>query len=150
MLQMLMNLLFGQTSKTYLDLYDRGIIDDTFGAGAIWQRESDYVVVSGDVNNPEEAISEIKKILLNASESPELCTKNFELMKKRLLGQNLRSLNSVEYIARQLYMPDYGNITLFDVMPLVEDIELEDIVELAKEYLKEEYLSIYTIRPEIK
>ena len=84
---------------------------------------------------------------MNAAESPELNQENFALVKKRMIGQNLISLNSVEYLARQLYYPQYKDKNIFDLLPLIEEITLEDVKKIAEEYIIDDDLSEFVILP---
>lgn len=146
----LLNMLFGSTSQTYLDLYDRGIIDHNFGYSMSMERSYDFISVSGEGKQSEKAIVELKEILLDAENSDELTEQQLELVKKRTIGQGLRALNSVEYIARHLYSPLLGNYTLFDLLPLINEITLEDIKNVASDYFTEENITVNRIVSESK
>lgn len=145
---LLLKLLFGSTSQTYLDLYDRGIIDHNFGYSMSMDRSYDFISVSGEGSQSERAIVELKEILLDAENSEELTADHLDLVKKRTIGQSLRALNSVEYIARNLYNSLLPDSNLFDLLPLLDEITLSDIKNVASDYLKEENMSINKILPE--
>lgn len=146
-LNLLLRLIFGSTSQTYLDLYDEGVIDDSFGYSVNYDRGYDYISLSVDNKEVEKTLAALKEVLLNAAESPELNQENFALVKKRMIGQNLISLNSVEYLARQLYYPQYKDKNIFDLLPLIEEITLEDVKKIAEEYIIDDYLSEFVILP---
>ncbi len=147
---LLLHMLFGSTSQTYLDLYDRGIIDHNFSYSMSMERSYDFIAVSGEGKQSEKAIIELKDILLDAENSKELTEQHLKLVKKRTIGQSLRALNSVEYIARQLYNPLLGTYNLFDLLPLINDITLEDIKNIASEYFNDENMSVNRIVSESK
>lgn len=146
-LNLLLRLIFGSTSQTYLDLYDEGVIDDSFGYSVNYDRGYDYISLSVDNKEVEKTLAALREVLLNAAESPELNQENFALVKKRMIGQNLISLNSVEYLARQLYYPQYKDKNIFDLLPLIEEITLEDVKKIAEEYIIDDYLSEFVILP---
>ncbi|MDN6626473.1 MAG: insulinase family protein [Pisciglobus halotolerans] len=142
---LLLRLLFGPTSSNYLRLYDEGIIDDSFSYEYNLERTFNFSAISSDAKNPELFSETIKGLLLNAADSTELTEKNLLLTKKRAIGQHLRSLNSLEYIANQYNQQVYGSTTLFDLVHIIESITLADIKKLAKEMMVEDHISIFHI-----
>lgn len=146
-MEMLLKCLFGETSSNYLTLYDEGFIDDSFTFDFTFDRTFDFLSVSGDTKDPESLLAALENILLTASESPELNKEHFEVVKKRSIGQSLQALNSLEYIAHRFNDSVYGEATVFDLVPIMEDITLEDIKELAKRYMKKENLSRFQVLP---
>lgn len=144
-MDILLRLLFGPTSSNYLRLYDQGILDDSFSYDYELERSFNFVAVSSDTKDPERFSETIKAILLSAKDSPELTEKNLMLIKKRMIGQHLQSLNSLEFIANQYSQQTYGEATLFDLVPIIEAITLEDILYMADQFMHEERLSVFHI-----
>ena len=79
--------------------------------------------------------------------SSELTDENLAIVKKRTIGQELQSLNSLEYIANQYSQPIYGEATLFDVVPIIESITLNEIKKAAEEFMIEEHMTTFHILP---
>ncbi|MCB8563419.1 hypothetical protein, partial [Faecalibacillus intestinalis] len=71
-------------------------------------------------------------ILLTAEVSTEITAENLELLKKRMMGKYLQSLNSLEYIANQFGQNHFGDVSLFDMIHVIESIQLEDIHTVRK------------------
>ena len=94
-LNLLFQLLLGNTSANYLRLYDQGIIDDTFGFEVSLDRSFYFADFSGDAEYPEEMLQAVEEILLNYENDPEMNEKNLELLKKKMLGKYFQSLNSL-------------------------------------------------------
>ena len=42
----------------------------------------------------------------------------------------------------------YGEATVFDFVPFLEEMMLEETIEVANDYIREELLSVFTILPE--
>lgn len=146
-MEMLLKLLFGVTSTNYLALYNKGLIDDSFGFDFTFDRTFDYLSVSSDTKDPAALVNSLRKILLTAKSSPELNEEHFEIVKKRSIGQVLQSLNSLEYIAHRFNDSVYGEANVFDVVPIMEKMTLERIIELADHYIQEENLSVFQVLP---
>ncbi len=146
-MDLLLTLLFGPTSANYLNLYDKGIIDDSFSYEFNLDRTFHFIDIGGDTKDSVVFSDEIKKILLDAKNSSELTEENLTIVKKRMIGQELQSLNSLEYIANQFSQPSYGEATLFDVVPIIESITLTDIKKAAEEFMIEDHMTTFHILP---
>ncbi|WP_028274030.1 EF-P 5-aminopentanol modification-associated protein YfmH [Atopococcus tabaci] len=146
-MDLLLKMLFGPTSANYLKLYDSGLIDDSFSYEFSYERSFDFLSVGGDTKDPDGLTDVLKEILLSAKNSPEMTEENFELVKKRSIGQMLQAMNSIEYLAHQFIEADYGEANVFDIVPIMEDITLEELQELADCYMKAPVLSAFHILP---
>ncbi|WP_034550836.1 EF-P 5-aminopentanol modification-associated protein YfmH [Carnobacterium funditum] len=146
-MDLLLALLVGPTSDNYLRLYDTGIIDDSFSYDFSLERTFYFADIGGDTKEPEAFSNVIKEILLTAKVSPELNQAHLVLVKKRMIGQVLQSLNSLEYIASHYSQQNYGEATLFDLVPIIDSITLNQIKVLAEEFMQEKYMSVFHILP---
>ncbi|WP_208559137.1 EF-P 5-aminopentanol modification-associated protein YfmH [Marinilactibacillus kalidii] len=148
-MEFILKMLFGETSRTYLDLYNQQIIDDSFNYEHTIERQVDYLSISGDTTDPVEFTEIFKQLLLTAVHNPDFNEAHFELVKKRIIGQELQSLNSLDYIANQFADLTGTKETVFDIIYLIEQIELQEIVQLASQYLLEQRLSVFHILPDL-
>lgn len=64
-LNLLFQLLLGNTSQNYLKMYNDGLIDDSFGFEFSLDREFHFADFSGDTDQPEKATEKVKEILLH-------------------------------------------------------------------------------------
>lgn len=144
---LLFHLLLGNTSKNYLDLYDEGLVDDTFGFEFNLDRSYHFADLGGDTDFPEQLADRIETFLLTAHKSAELTEENLALLKKKMIGKYFQSLNSLEYIANQFSKNLYGETTLFDTPEVIESIQLTDILEMSQEFIRPERLSRFYMYP---
>ncbi|MGO2266489.1 EF-P 5-aminopentanol modification-associated protein YfmH [Vagococcus salmoninarum] len=144
---LLFQLLFGDTSQNQLDMYEEGLIDDSFGYEFNLDRGFYFADFGGDTNHPEELVLRVKEILLSASKSSEITETNLELLKKKMLGQYLQSLNSLEYIANQFSQMQFGEATLFDMAEVIGSITISDIQHVISHFIKEEAMSQFYMFP---
>lgn len=126
-LNLLFQMLFGNTSANYLRLYDDSIIDDTFGFEVNLDRGFYFADFSGDSETPQDMLAEIEQILLGIGEDPEINQANLDLLKKKMLGKYFQSLNSLEFIANQFTQSLLGDTTLFDLPEVIQSITLADV-----------------------
>ncbi|MBO0482852.1 EF-P 5-aminopentanol modification-associated protein YfmH [Candidatus Enterococcus courvalinii] len=147
-LNLLFQLLLGNTSQNYLKLYNEGIIDDSFGFEFSLDREFHFADFSGDTDEPKRAAQQVRKIVLGFEKDPEVNEKNLELLKKKMLGKYFQSLNSIEYIANQFTQNLYGEYTLFDLPEVIESIRLADVLAVGSAFLAAERFSEFYMEPQ--
>ncbi len=148
-LNLLFQLLLGNTSQNYLKMYNDGLIDDSFGFEFSLDREFHFADFSGDTDQPEKATEKVKEILLHFEEDQELSEENLTLLKKKMLGQYFQTLNSLEYIANQFTQSLFGDQTLFDLPEIIESIQLEDVLKVGRSFIKEEAFSEFYMQPNV-
>lgn len=144
---LLLQLLFGSTSQNYADLYDEGLLDDTFSYEFEMNRGFYFALLSGEAEQPEELAERLTDILLTSEVSTEITAENLELLKKRMMGKYLQSLNSLEYIANQFGQNHFGDVSLFDMIHVIESIQLEDIHIVRKQLLHPQAMTRFYIYP---
>lgn len=148
-LNLLFQLLLGNTSQNYLKMYNDGLIDDSFGFEFSLDREFHFADFSGDTDQPEKAAEKVKEILLHFEEDQELYEENLTLLKKKMLGQYFQTLNSLEYIANQFTQSLFGDQTLFDLPEIIESIQLADVLKVGRSFIKEEAFSEFYMQPNV-
>jgi predicted Zn-dependent peptidase len=67
--------------------------------------------------------------------------------KKKRIGAFLRSVNSPEYIANQFTRYAFNEMNLFDVVPTLEKITLEDVKNIASDFISEERFTVCQVVP---
>lgn len=140
-LDLLFQLLLGSTSQNYLQLYNKGLLDDSFGFELSLDRGFYFADFGGDTEQPEALADQLEKILLNFAEDSEINAENLELLKKKRLGKFFQSLNSLEFIANQFTSSLFGQWTLFDLPEIIQGIELSDVIAAGHAFIKPEALS---------
>ncbi|WP_218656979.1 EF-P 5-aminopentanol modification-associated protein YfmH [Enterococcus hirae] len=148
-LNLLFQMLLGNTSQNYLKMYNDGLIDDSFGFEFSLNREFHFADFSGDTDQPEKAAEKVKEILLHFEEDQELSEENLTLLKKKMLGQYFQTLNSLEYIANQFTQSLFGDQTLFDLPEIIESIQLADVLKVGRSFIKEEAFSEFYMQPNV-
>ncbi len=146
-LQLLLHLLFGDTSESYLEMYNDGLIDDSFSYEFTLDRSFHFADFSTDTNEPERFANQMINLILKSKDSPELNERNLNLAKRKMMGQHLQSLDSLEYIANQFSSMKFGETTLFDFAEVIDSIELNDLLEVQENFVRPEGLSRFFIYP---
>ena len=146
-INLLFQMILGNTSRNYLAMYNQGIIDDSFGFEFSLDREFHFADFSGDTDEPEKAAEKVKEIILGFADDPEVSETNLDLLKKKMLGQYFQSLNSIEYIANQFTQSLFGDRTLFDLPEIIDSIQMKDVLAAGEAFISEEAFSEFYMRP---
>lgn len=142
----LLDYLFGKGSNTYQEMYEEGLIDDSFSYDFSAENGFAFAIIGGDSPSPEKLSAKIKEVLLDA--------KNLQWEKeivdrvvKKKIGGFLRSLNSPEYIANQFTRYAFLDMNLFDIVSVLQSITVEDLKESVSHLINEDYMSEFFVLP---
>jgi len=146
-INVLLDMLFGQSSDHYQALYDDGLIDDTFSYDYTQESGFGFAMVGGDTQNPEELARRIKEIFISAKNGDSLTEEGLERVKKKKIGTFLRAINSPEYIANQFTRYAFNEMDLFDVVPTLEEITYTDLIQVAQRFIDEKRMTVCQVVP---
>ena len=91
----------------------------------------------------------LKRRLAKCEQEGSICTEeDVERIKRKKIGFFLRALNSLEFIANQFTRYKFNDMNLFDVVPTVRKITVEDIEEAFETIQGEEQQTVFKIRTE--
>lgn len=128
-IQILLELIFGQSSENYQRLYSTGLIDETFSFDYTAEKGFGFSVIGGDSENPEKLSEEIKSTI-EQFKTESFPQEAFERIRKKKIGFFLRALNSPEYIANQFTRYQFNEMNLFDVIPELEKITAASLTKI--------------------
>ncbi|WP_368645022.1 M16 family metallopeptidase [Alkalibacterium putridalgicola] len=148
-MEIILDLLFGETSATYLSLYNDNLIDDSFSYDYVFERGFDYVSIGGDSRNPKELAGSIQNILLNTGLNPDLTFGHYSIVKNKLIGEYIQDLNSLGYIAHQFIDLPSDKVSVFDYLSVLKSITFEELKVVAEYYFKSERISVFTVKPKM-
>jgi predicted Zn-dependent peptidase len=146
-LNVLLDILFGKSSEHYSTLYSEGLIDDTFSFDYTQEQGFGFAMVGGDTNDPDRLADTLQKMLLVAREKGAISQETLDRTKKKKIGAFLRAVNSPEYIANQFTRYAFNEMDLFDVVPTLESITLEDVENAAGNLISEERFTVCQVVP---
>ncbi|MGS2776917.1 EF-P 5-aminopentanol modification-associated protein YfmH [Robertmurraya sp. GLU-23] len=143
----LLELLFGRSSENYDKLYSSGLIDESFSFDYTQEEGFGFAMIGGDTNNPDQLATEIQRMLEEEKSSSKITVESLERTKKKKIGSFLRAVNSPEYIANQFTRYAFNDMNLFDVVPVLEAIKIEDIHQVADNLISENRMAICQVVP---
>lgn len=147
---LLLDILFGRTSEFYTTAYAEHLIDETYNYDFTFEKGFGFAMIGSDTEKPDELEAAIKKTI-NAQKTEWTITKeDLDRSCKRRIGQFMRSLNSIEFISNQFTQYNFNGMNLFDVVPALEKMTLNDLKEAFQTVNNEESHSVMTIIPPVK
>jgi predicted Zn-dependent peptidase len=149
-MNVLLDLLFGKSSENYNQLYNEGLIDETFSFDYTQEQGFGFAMIGGDTGEPDKLAETLEKMLLKAKSERLFDEERLERAKRKKIGAFLRAINSPEYIANQFTRYAFNDMNLFDVVPTLEKITLNDVQSLASEVISEERFSVCQVIPKKK
>jgi predicted Zn-dependent peptidase len=146
-MNILLDLIFGKSSENYNQLYNEGLIDETFSYDYTQEQGFGFAMIGGDTGDADLLADKLEKMLLEVKNGSLFSEEQLERAKKKKIGTFLRAVNSPEYIANQFTRYAFNDMNLFDVVPMLEKITLMDVQSLAAEVITEERFSVCQVIP---
>lgn len=146
-LNIILDILFGKSSDHYQKLYSEGLIDDSFSYDYSQEKGFGFAMIGGDTPSPDKLAETLKSMLLTAKQGDNFTNESLERAKKKKIGGFLRAVNSPEYIANQFTRYAFNEMNLFDIVPTLESITLDEIKTAAAEFISEDRFTVCQVVP---
>ncbi|GAE30817.1 EF-P 5-aminopentanol modification-associated protein YfmH [Halalkalibacter hemicellulosilyticus] len=143
----LLDLMFGQSSTNYQELFAEGLIDDSFSFDYSAELGFGFSVIGGDTSKPNKLAAQVKN-MVTTFHSEQLSEDHVARTIKKKIGSFLRSLNSPEFIANQFTRYQFNDMNLFDVVPTLEEITIDDLKQVLQEHFDFERFTVFQVKPE--
>ena len=144
--QILLSLLFGKSSKFFMELYEEGLIDGTFSSECEIEKRYGFSSVSGESKDPKavyervlKRIDEVKTAGLDADEISRI--------KKVLIGANMRGYNDVERIGNNFIRAFMSGINPFEYESLAQEITKAELEERLSSHFAQDASVLSVVEP---
>lgn len=145
-LDLLLSAVFGPSSDFYERLYEEGLIDDGFGARCTLTPSFGFALIGGETPDPDklhEAIrGEIERVRREGVDPEDV-----RRLQKRDVGAFIASLNSLEAIANGFLHYHFQGSSLFELLDIVEGLEVDDVQRALMAYLDLERSAVSIVLP---
>ena len=138
--------LFGESSELYLQLYEEGLIDSSFGGGFETVDGCAMLMCSGDSENPEAVRAAIVK-QMETIRTEGVDEAAFRRMKRSALGRRIRSLDSFDATCFRVCAYHFSGFDYFRFPEIYRSIEKEEIVAFLDRIVKDDRCSLSVISP---
>ncbi len=142
----LLEILAGNTSNLYKDLFEQGLINTSFGAEYFNGFGYASVIFTGESKEPEKVQEALKKEIFRLREHG-IDPNDFERARKLLYGRTVMSYNDIEAIADNMVNSYFSGNGLFDSIAIYETVTLADITKRLAEQLDCDNTAISVILP---
>lgn len=149
-INVVLDILFGRTSDFYTKAYAENLIDETYSYDFTFEKGFGFAMVDSDTEHPEALEALIRSTLRAQKDEWSITEEDLHRSRKRRIGQFMRSLNSIEFIANQFTQYNFNQMNLFDVVPALEKMTLQDLQDAFATINDEAGHSVMTIVPGTK
>ena len=143
--EILLNMLLGESSDLYKQLYKNGIL---FVAPSISYEFTDnyaHILISENATNPEEVynkfIEKVDEFLNNG-----LNEQDFERIKKMIYGEYIKEYNDISNISRMFLSDFMKGINSFDYLEEIENVNVIYAKQVLKDLFKREKMVLSVVK----
>ncbi|WP_418301389.1 EF-P 5-aminopentanol modification-associated protein YfmH [Lysinibacillus fusiformis] len=145
--QIALELIFGRTSNFYERVYEEGLIDETYAFDYTLENGFGFAMIGSDSSEPDKLTSAIKEELAKFEGNSHFENADLERIKRKKIGFFLRALNSIEFIANQFTRYSFNDMNLFDVVPVLEELTIDDLYKAFASVQGESQQTVFKILP---
>ncbi|MCF7925955.1 MAG: insulinase family protein [Candidatus Izimaplasma sp.] len=146
-LSIIFDVLLGKSSKTYNQLVEQDIINDSFYIDVSVETTFSHIILSCDTQNYQEFKTFFNTFFKQLS-THKITQEKFIKTKKQILGGFIQSLNGLEYIANQFTKYHFLNSNLFEILDVADQLTLDEINNYLTNFTKQTRYSMFTLLPE--
>ena len=147
-IEVLLEMIFGDSSPLYQKWYDDGLVDDSFAADYIAGRTFNYATITGDADDPSAFSDAVASVIARGADQPALTEARFQRILQAALGKYYMSLNSLEQTANQLSSQSFNALNAFEVVETLKSLTLDDVKRVAASFFDVDAVSVFHVRPE--
>lgn len=144
--EILVDIIAGDTSELYKELYDNGLVNDSFGAEVMSGNDFYMTVFSGESKDPKKVYSAILNKIREYKEKG-ISDEDFEIARRSLYGRYIRIFSRPSSVAGLLTSCHFANLEMYDIIEKIANAKKSDIENLLKETLRENKHAISIINP---
>lgn len=143
--KILSDMLFGKGSVFFEKHYESGLINQSFSCDFSYGRTFGYTAISAETKSPEQLVIAIKDAIENMK-IQGLSEKDFERIRKKMIGRHLSSFNSTQYIANSFVNYYMKGIELFDYLETLQKINFKQLEDRFLEHYDLQYTTVSIVK----
>ena len=145
--QIALELIFGRTSDFYERVYEEGLIDETYAFDFTLENGFGFAMIGSDSAEPDKLAKTIMDELAKYEGNSQFDRAGLDRIKRKKIGFFLRALNSIEFIANQFTRYSFNDMNLFDVVPVLETLTVDDLQKAFASIQGETQQTVFKILP---
>lgn len=145
-MKILLEILFGRSSSFYEQLYNDGLINDSFYCGFESLRDFGFISFEGESNKPEAVVEAVLKHVSDVQKTG-IDPTDFNRVLNNFRGSYIKRYNSVESICRQNTGNSFAGLDIYDYFDLYATIKINDVQSILEGSFDEGKLSLTVTEP---
>ena len=144
-MNILLEILAGETSPLYSELFEKGLINTTFSKEYFTGSGYEAVIFEGESTDAAAVAQAIKNQVAKLRKDG-ISDEEFEAVRRSLYGKEIMSYNVTDDVANGIigcYFAGYG---IFDAVEAFKTVQKEDIEKLLSEKLDEKYSALSVVK----
>lgn len=142
--EMILSHYFSRGGLFYQELYETDVIDRSFYYGTNIDRSFGYTIIGGNTTDPDIFAKKVKELLLSTNRRT-ISKDDIDRMKKKKVGQFLRGMNSLEFIANNYIHYHSVDVNLFDLTSIIQSITEEEVNSFLEKWIEPDRLTVFKI-----
>ena len=144
-IEVLLNLIIGQSSSLYKKLYNDGIIYLTPSLEYEFAKGYAHVLITGQAKDPEKVFEELKNTIKNIKENG-INKEDFIRIRKMIYGSYIKEYDGVQDIARMFLADYFKGINSFEYLEEIESVNLDYTKQVLEDIFNEDKMIISIVR----
>ena len=143
-MQIILNMLFGESSNLYKELYQDG---NLFSSPSLSYEFSDsyaHVLISESANDPEMRYTKFKNKVKEFKES-RLDENNFDRIKKMIYGEYIKEYNDITEISRMFLSDFMKGLDSFDYLEEIDGVDIDFVSQVLKQYFVDDKMVLSVV-----
>lgn len=141
----LLEILAGDTSELYNDLFEKGLINTTFSKEYFIGYGYETVTFDGESTNPQAVADEIRKAVKSLKENG-INENQFESARRSLYGREIMEYNDIDSIANGFINAHFNGYSVFDSMEIYKSVTKEDVESRLADMMDERYSALSVVK----
>lgn len=146
-MEILLEILAGETSNLYSALLEKGLINSTFSKEYFTGNGYEAVIFEGESTDAKAVAQAIKEEVARLRKEG-ISDQAFESARRSLYGREIMSYNVTDDVANAVIGCYFAGYSIFDPLEVYKNVKKEDVEKLLSEKLDEKYSALSVVRSE--
>lgn len=145
-ISLLLDIIMGNSSKLYNDMYNAGLINGTFAYDYTIEENYAFSNFGGETDNPDK----VKEIILEEIEKFKkdgISKDDFTRAKRAKIGDLIKAFESVEMMSSMFIETYFRGMIILDFYKVLEEVTLEDVIYYLNEHFIDERMAVSIVYP---
>lgn len=147
-MNILLEILAGETSPLYSELFEKGLINTTFSKEYFTGSGYEAVIFEGESTDAAAVAQAIKNQVAKLRKDG-IGDEEFESVRRSLYGKEIMSYNVTDDVANGIIGCYFAGYSIFDVVEAFKTVQKEDIEKLLSEKLDEKYSALSVVKSKV-